>query len=124
MELLLIDAAVDARGNVNADMLDYEAGVWFGGDTAMDALPDGTPVGAFVYSKTGYTLEENNVGTKGSDDFVHIAKMARKGATFFDLGCGREHAPLHRPDFDFDDSLIPVGLDIICRVCLHILQSR
>ena len=61
------DAAVDARGNVNADMLDYEAGVWFGGDTAMDALPDGTPVGAFVYSKTGYTLEELRTPANSSD---------------------------------------------------------
>ena len=53
-----------------------------------------------------YLTEDNLVGTLGSDDFVHIAKMARKGATFFDLGSGLDHAPLHRPDFDFDDSLI------------------
>ena len=86
--------------------------------------PNPTELIREIAREAGYALEENNVGTKGSDDFVHIAKMARKGATFFDLGCGREHAPLHRPDFDFDDSLIPVGLDIICRVCLHILQSR
>ena len=86
--------------------------------------PNPTELIREIAHEAGYTLEENNVGTKGSDDFVHIAKMARKGATFFDLGCGREHAPLHRPDFDFDDSLIPVGLDLICRVCLHILQSR
>ena len=74
--------------------------------------------------EAGYETIENKVGTKGSDDFVHIAKMARKGATFFDIGCGEDHAPLHRPDFDFEDEIIPVGLDIICRACLHILQNR
>jgi len=77
-----------------------------------------------VVDEAGYKIEENHVGTKGSDDFVHIAKMARKGATFFDIGCGEDHAPLHRPDFDFDDDLISVGTDIICRACLRILQCR
>ena len=52
------DAAVDSNGNVDASLLDYEAGTWFGGGTVLDTLPDGTPVGAFPYSKTGYTLEE------------------------------------------------------------------
>ena len=64
------------------------------------------------------------MGTLGSDDFVHIAKMARCGATFFDLGSGLDHAPLHRPDFDFDDSLIESGVDLMSAVCRHILQSR
>ena len=76
-----------------------------------------------IAGEAGYETVENNVGTRGSDDFVHIAKMARKGATFFDIGCGEDHAPLHRPDFDFEDGIIPVGLDIICRACLHILQN-
>lgn len=71
-----------------------------------------------------YLTEDNLVGTLGSDDFVHIAKMARKGATFFDLGSGLDHAPLHRPDFDFDDSLIESGVDLMSAVCRHILQSR
>lgn len=71
-----------------------------------------------------YLIEENLVGTLGSDDFVHIAKMARRGATFFDLGSGLDHAPLHRPDFDFDDSLIESGVDLMSAVCRHILQSR
>ena len=86
--------------------------------------PEQTELIRDIACEAGYSIEENNVGTLGSDDFVHIAKMARKGATFFDLGCGKDHAPLHRPDFDFEDELIPVGLDIICRVCQRILQSR
>ena len=71
-----------------------------------------------------YLIEDNLVGTLGSDDFVHIAKMARCGATFFDLGSGLDNAPLHRPDFDFDDSLIGSGVDLMSAVCRHILQSR
>lgn len=71
-----------------------------------------------------YPVERDLVGTKGSDDFVHIAKMARLGASFFDLGSGPDHAPLHRPDYDFDDSLIGIGVDIMSAVCQHILQSR
>ena len=77
-----------------------------------------------IAEKAGYRTELNHVGTKGSDDFVHIAKMARKGATFFDIGSGENHPPLHRPDFDFDDSLIPAALDIICLSCLDILQCQ
>ena len=77
-----------------------------------------------IAEEKGFRTEEDFVGTKGSDDFVHIAKMARRGATFFDIGSGEDHAPLHRPDYDFDDSLLKTGVDIMSSVCLHILQTR
>ena len=77
-----------------------------------------------IAEEKGFRTEEDLVGTKGSDDFVHIAKMARRGATFFDIGSGKDHAPLHRPDYDFDDSLLKTGVDIMSSVCLHILQTR
>lgn len=77
-----------------------------------------------IAEEKGFRTEEDLVGTKGSDDFVHIAKMARLGATFFDIGSGEDHAPLHRPDYDFDDSLLKTGLDIMSSVCRHILQTR
>ena len=75
-----------------------------------------------IAEEKGLQTVEDLVGTKGSDDFVHIAKMARLGATFFDLGCGKDHAPLHRPDYDFDDDLIGLGVDVMSGVCQHILQ--
>ena len=106
------------RGNLKLDVSETD---YF---PATINTPGQTELIRDIAREAGYSIEENNVGTLGSDDFVHIAKMARKGATFFDLGCGKDHAPLHRPDFDFEDELIPVGLDIICRVCQRILQSR
>ena len=77
-----------------------------------------------IAEERGYQTEENLIGTMGSDDFCHIANMARKGATFFDIGTGENHAPLHRPDCEFDDDILPEGLDIICHACLQILQNQ
>ena len=85
--------------------------------------PEFTQTVKRIAEEKGYVVEDDNVGTKGSDDFVHIAKMARCGATFFDIGSGTDHAPLHRPDYDFDDSLIDTGIGIISAVCQHILQQ-
>ncbi|MCI1778887.1 MAG: amidohydrolase [Bacteroidales bacterium] len=51
---------------------------------------------------------------KASDDFAFM--RSDNECSFFDIGCGEDHAPLHSENFDFDDSLIKTGADIICSV--------
>lgn len=51
---------------------------------------------------------------KGSDDFAYFTRNGE--AAFFDLGAGRDHAPLHHPRFDFEDLLIPDGINMILRI--------
>ena len=70
----------------------------------------------------GYTTEKDYEGTHGSDDFVHFTKMSTQ-SSFFDVGAGEDHPQLHNSAFDFDDSLIPVFVEIISCVCRRILQT-
>jgi len=76
-----------------------------------------------VAKEEGYATEKDYEGTHGSDDFVHFTKMSTQ-SSFFDVGAGENHPQLHNPAFDFDDSLIPVFVKIICSVCRRILQTQ
>jgi len=46
-----------------------------------------------------------------SEDFGHFT--ARFGGALFGLGAGIDHAPLHHPDYDFPDELIPFGVAVL-----------
>ncbi|MDN3683716.1 hypothetical protein QW180_04915 [Vibrio sinaloensis] len=54
-----------------------------------------------------------------SEDFGQFTVVAKQGAMFA-LGAGELSPQLHNPDYDFDDSLIPVGkalfLDLIKQI--------
>lgn len=50
------DAAVNEAGEVDDSLLNYEYGVWFGGGTPVDTLPDGSRIGAFIVGR--YKIEE------------------------------------------------------------------
>ena len=43
-----------------------------------------------------------------SEDFGHFT--AKYPGALFGLGAGLNHPPLHSPDYDFEDKLIPVGI--------------
>ncbi len=45
-----------------------------------------------------------------SEDFAHFA--LRSKAALFGIGAGVSHRPLHDPDYDFPDSIIPTGVSI------------
>ena len=45
-----------------------------------------------------------------SEDFAHFA--LRSKAALFGIGAGISHRPLHDPDYDFPDSIIPEGVSL------------
>jgi len=45
-----------------------------------------------------------------SEDFAHFA--LRSKAALFGIGAGISHRPLHDPDYDFPDNIIPVGVSL------------
>lgn len=60
----------------------------------------------------------------GGEDFAYFA-AARPGAYFF-LGAGKEgeQTPVcHHPDFDFDDALIPLGIQMFLGICEDRLKA-
>lgn len=64
--------------------------------------------------------EENELPLRGSEDFGRFGAAGSKAAMVF-LGSGETHPQLHNPDYDFPDSLIPLGASIFHRVMTDIL---
>ena len=67
--------------------------------------------------------EENVVDpgpTMGGEDMAFY--LERKPGCFFFIGIGREGgAPLHNPEFTFNEDVLPLGVETYCRAALEIL---
>lgn len=81
------------------------------------------PICAEVVSRIGAeVMGAANVSSRelpmaGGEDFAYYAEKCP--SAFFFLGAGRqgENTPgCHHPDFDFDDDLIPVGMELFLRI--------
>jgi metal-dependent amidase/aminoacylase/carboxypeptidase family protein len=66
-------------------------------------------VNACETMKTPYLLLDEPM--RWSEDFGQFTATAKEGAMFA-LGAGQTSPQLHNPDYDFPDSLIPIGRDI------------
>ncbi|WP_102224576.1 amidohydrolase [Acidimangrovimonas sediminis] len=67
----------------------------------------------------GIPHDAANLPMRASEDFGRFGGVAK--AAMFLLGSGIESPALHNPDFDFPDSLIPVGTRVFHRVLRDIL---
>lgn len=70
-------------------------------------------------------VSEADLPMAGGEDFAYFAQ-ARPSAYFF-LGAkrGEEDTPVcHHPDFDFDDRLIPTGVELFLRIVWDRMQGR
>ena len=75
-----------------------------------------------VVKNLGYSTKRDPIGEHGSDDYTYFTHNTK--ATFFNMGAGEKHAPIHTPGFDFDDNLIADGIKIICSVYRQIQQTQ
>ena len=64
--------------------------------------------------------DDRNLPLRGSEDFGRFGVDGTKMAMMF-LGSGERHPQLHNPDYDFPDSLIPLGATLFERVMTDIL---
>ncbi len=64
--------------------------------------------------------DDRNLPLRGSEDFGRFGDAGTKMAMMF-LGSGEKHPQLHNPDYDFPDSLIPLGARLFQRVMTDIL---
>lgn len=64
--------------------------------------------------------DDRNLPLRGSEDFGRFGVDGTKMAMMF-LGSGERHPQLHNPDYDFPDSLIPLGASLFQRVMTDIL---
>lgn len=63
---------------------------------------------------------EADLPMRASEDFGRFGQPGTRSAMLF-LGVGESHAALHNPDYDFPDSLIPLGVQIFHRVMIDLL---
>jgi len=64
--------------------------------------------------------DEGDLPMRASEDFGRFGQPGTRSAMLF-LGAGESHAALHNPDYDFPDSLIPLGVQIFHRVMTDLL---
>jgi metal-dependent amidase/aminoacylase/carboxypeptidase family protein len=64
--------------------------------------------------------DDRNLPLRGSEDFGRFGGSGTKMAMMF-LGSGESHPQLHNPDYDFPDSLTPIGARLFQRVITDIL---
>ena len=57
-----------------------------------------------------------------SEDFGHFS--ARIPSVLFGLGSGRNHPALHHPDYDFNDSLLEPGVQLMDRLSRYLLSEE
>jgi amidohydrolase len=59
--------------------------------------------------------------TMGGEDFAFYLQKSK--GCFFALGVGREGTvPVHNPKFDFNEDVLPVGVETYCRIGLELLR--
>lgn len=64
--------------------------------------------------------DDRNLPLRGSEDFGRFGGNGTRMAMMF-LGSGEKHPQLHNPDYDFPDSLIPLGARLFQKVMTDIL---
>ena len=70
--------------------------------------PDAASALRASLNAAGLEIEAIDKPFRWSEDVGHFSKVAR--LTLFGLGSGLDHSPLHAPDYDFPDELLPVGV--------------
>jgi amidohydrolase len=58
----------------------------------------------------------------GGEDFAFYLQKSK--GCFFALGAGREGAaPVHSPKFDFNEDMLPLGVETHCQIGLELLKA-
>ena len=78
-----------------------------------------TAIAREAMDAAGVPHDERDLPMKASEDFGEFGHRAK--ACMMCLGPGENYAALHNPDYDFPDSLIPIGTDIFDRVAERLL---
>lgn len=83
--------------------------------------PDATAVAVAAMTAINVASGEDGLPMRASEDFGVFGWDAK--AAMLCLGPGYDCAALHNPDYDFDDSLIPIGAAIFERIARDLLGT-
>ena len=68
----------------------------------------------------GLGVQRTMAPFRWSEDFGRY--LDRYTGALFCLGAGEEHAPLHHPDYDFPDALLPIGMCVLQQIIRELLS--
>jgi amidohydrolase len=81
--------------------------------------PEATARIAAACAAEGLAPAPGDLPMRASEDFGRLSAVTR--AAMFGLGAGETHPRLHAPDYDFPDTLIPVGARLFERLARDLL---
>jgi metal-dependent amidase/aminoacylase/carboxypeptidase family protein len=81
--------------------------------------PEATGILARALEATGIAHAPEGLPMRASEDFGRFGDGAASAMVF--LGAGSDHPPLHAPDYDFPDALIPAGARLFLSVIDELL---
>ncbi|MDU8927411.1 amidohydrolase [Alisedimentitalea sp. MJ-SS2] len=82
---------------------------------------EATRVAREAMDALGISHGEDDLPMRASEDFGVFGWNAK--AAMLCLGPGEDYTPLHNPDFDFPDDLIPIGAGIFERIARDLLEA-
>ena len=82
--------------------------------------PEATAIMEHVMESLGMAYDDSDLPMRASEDFGRFGHGGTRSAMMF-LGAGVETPALHNPDYDFPDSLIPVGVQLFHRITRDLL---
>lgn len=82
--------------------------------------PDATAIMEHAMGVLGMAYDDRDLPMRGSEDFGRFGHGGTRSAMMF-LGAGVETPALHNPDYDFPDSLIPVGTHLFHKIARDLL---
>ncbi len=109
-----------ARETAEAEGLRYEV-TWTEDFPATVNHPDAAELVADAAREVGAPLIGIGGPYRWSEDFGWLLRDCR--GALFGLGSGVRHPPLHSPDYDFPDELIPLGVRIFRGVVTRLLGA-
>ncbi len=83
--------------------------------------PAATAILAGALDATGIAHTPGDLPMRASEDFGRFRVGAEAAMVF--LGAGSDHPPLHAPDYDFPDALIPIGAGVFLSAIDRVLNA-
>ena len=94
--------------------LDHEI-AWKEYFAASNNHPDAVRVIRHAAEMCGLTYKEKETPFSWGEDFGLLTQ--HYDGALFGLGSGTDQPPLHHPQFDFPDALIPIGIQLFAQLC-------
>ncbi|PKP02029.1 MAG: amidohydrolase [Bacteroidetes bacterium HGW-Bacteroidetes-9] len=121
MEKLIAKATAMVKEHAGISQIDYEIS-YSDEFPAVINHPDAVNLITDVAFALRLRVIEAGLPFRWSEDFAHFALQSK--AALFGIGAGTSVLPLHDPDYDFPDGIIPTGISIWNQLYLKLAFNK